>query len=110
MFSSRGQSKLSPDAITGLVLRNVSLTVARSGSYQHPQLDFRPVDAGGGAPNTVPTLVAGMVFEGVASAAVFGSSVSFEGARQPYWAGPGNVGKCVIGNVSLSADFLCHTD
>ena len=110
LFSSRGQAATSPRALEGLVLRNVSLTVARVGSFLHNQLDFRPVDGGGGAPNTVPALVAGLVFEGVFSASVEGgSSVAFEGPPQPFWAGAGGVGVCVSGNASVAADFACRT-
>jgi hypothetical protein len=111
LFSSRGQAATAPRAIEGLELRNVSLTVRRAARdpYTHAQLDFRPVDAGGGAPNTVPANVTGLVFEGVYSARVDGaSSVRFEGARQPYWAG-GGAGACVGGNVSVAAGFACHT-
>lgn len=110
LFSSRGQAQTSPRAIEGLVLRNVSLTIARDGDdpWTHNQLDFRPVDGGGGAPNTVPAPVAGLVFEGVFSASVEGgSSVSFEGQPQPYWAGAGGVGTCVQGNASVASDFTC---
>ena len=111
LFSSRGQDATSPRALEGLVLRNVSLTVARDGPFLHNQLDFRPVDAGGGAPNTVPALVTGLIFEGVFSASVEGSSsVAFEGAPQSFWAGPGGVGVCVSGgNVSVTPDFECRT-
>ena len=111
LFSSRGQGATSPRALEGLVLRNVSITIARSGNYAHPQLDFRPTDQGGGAPNTVPASVAGMTFEGVFSGSVEGGSrVAFEGPRQPYWAGPGNAGACVSGAIALAADFQCHTE
>ena len=111
LFSSRGQDATSPRALEGLVLRNVSLMVAYDGPFLHNQLDFRPVDAGGGAPNTVPAPVTGLVFEGVFSASVEGgSSVAFEGAPQTFWAGPGGVGVCVGGgNVSVAADFKCRT-
>jgi hypothetical protein len=112
LFSSRGQADTSPRALEGLVLRNVSLTIVRAAAnpWTHNQLDFRPVDAGGGAPNTVPALVAGLTFEGVFSASVEGgSSVAFEGPPQPTWAGPGGVGACVVGNASVAADFACRT-
>lgn len=110
LFSSRGQAATSPRALEGLVLRNVSLTVLRTRGdpWTHAQLDFRPVDAGGGAPNTVPALVTGLVFEGVFSASVVGGSqVAFAGAPQPYWAGPGGSGQCVSGSASIDASFAC---
>ena len=111
LFSSRGQAATSPAALRGLVLRNVSLVIARAGAFAHPQLDFRPVDAGGGAPPTVPSQVYGMVFEGVTGGAVGGgSSVAFAGPRQPYWAGAGHGGACVSGQVALAADFKCTTE
>lgn len=110
LFSSRGQATTSPTALRGVVLRNVSLVITKSSPYAHPQLDFRPVDAGGGAPNTVPTLVTGLVFEGLYSGSVEGCSVSFQGPKQPYWAGPGNGGVCISGNVSLAPDFQCKTE
>ena len=108
LFSSRGQGATNPAALRGLVLRNVSLVIAAAGAYAHPQLDFRPVDAGGGAPNTVPFPVYGLIFENVDGGVVEGgSSVAFEGPRQPYWAGAGNGGVCVSGQVALAADFRC---
>lgn len=110
LFSSRGQGATSPRALEGLVLRNVSLTVWRdpADAFTHAQLDFRPVDNGGGAPNTAAAPVVGLVFEGVFSASVEGGSrVAFVGAPQPYWSGPGHVGQCVSGNASIGSDFVC---
>ena len=114
LFSARGQAATNPLALERLTLRNVSLTIAasqgRSSSFVHNQLDFRPVDPGGGAPNTVPMLVSGLVFEGVVGAAVQGgSSVTFQPPRQAYWAGAGSAGVCVSGSAALSPDFVCHT-
>ena len=107
LFSSQGQDTTAPHAIDGLVLRNVNLAIGRSaGAATHPQLDYRPVDAGGGAPNTVAADVVGLVFAGVAGAVIEGGSVSFVGPPQPYWAGPGHVGLCVAqrqsANVTLT--------
>jgi len=110
LFSSRGQAATRPRALDGVALVNVSLTVAVSARHAaaHNQLDFRPVDAGGGAPNTVPALVAGLVFEGAVSATVGGGSrVAFEGPPQDYWAGAGGAGVCVVGDVAVAPGFAC---
>lgn len=115
LFSSRGQLATSPRAIDGLVLRNVSLTVARTGTGPiHAQFDFRPVDSGGGAPNTLPANVTGLVFENVDGATVEGASaVAFVGPEQPYWAGDGH-GACVSAtpnsHVDVDSSFVCTTD
>jgi hypothetical protein len=110
LFSSRGQATTSPTALRGLMLRNVSLVISKSSPFAHPQLDFRPVDAGGGAPPTVPSPVSGLIFEGLYSGSVEACSVAFEGPKQPFWAGPGHGGVCVTGNVSLAPDFQCKTE
>lgn len=110
LFSARGQASTNPRALEGLVLDNVSLAITRTSAFTHNQLDFRPVDDGGGAPNTVPALVAGLTFESVYSASVIGgSSVTFVGSPQPYWAGAGHVGVCVVGNASFDSSFTCAT-
>jgi polygalacturonase len=109
LFSSRGQAATSPRALDGLVLRNVSLTiVGAGGNVTHAQLDFRPVDAGGGAPNTVPAPVTALTFESAVGATVEGGSrVTFEGPAQPYWAGAGGRGACVTGAAEVDASFAC---
>ena len=114
LFSSRGQRTTSPRALAGIELRNVSLTIVapHDPASVHNQLDFRPVDDGGGAPNTVPALVAGITFEDVAGVTIAeGCSVTFAALPQPYWAGPGNVGLCITAdsdtNSTVDAGFQC---
>lgn len=98
LFSSRGQETTNPRAIDGLTLRNVSLLITRAegDTSTWAQRDFRPIDEGGSAPNTVPALVDGIVFENVAGADLVDVYVAFDAARrQPYWDGVNNAGVCV---------------
>ena len=115
LFSSRGQATTNPRAIDGLVLRNVSLRIvgAGGGAPVHNQLDFRPVDAGGGSNSTEAALVSGLTFEHVAGASVTGgSSVTFVAPEQSYWAGQGGRGNCLVvtadANVTVDSSFSCE--
>ena len=109
LFSSRGQAATSPRALDGLALRNVTLVVGVSARHVavHAQLDFRPVDAGGGAPSVVPANVTALLFEGAVAATVDArSSVAFVGPPQAWWAGGGR-GVCVGGDVLVQQGFAC---
>ena len=111
LFSSRGQAATAPLALDGLALRNVNIDVGVSARHAavHAQLDFRPVDAGGGAPSVVPSNVTALVFEGAVRATIDArSSVAFVGPPQAWWAG-GGVGVCVSGDVQVEAGFACAT-
>lgn len=111
LFSSRGQAATAPRALDALALRNVSIVVGVSARHAavHAELDFRPVDAGGGAPNVVPSNVTGIVFEGAVGATIDGRSrVVFEGPPRAWWAGAGGGGVCVAGAVGIAPGFACE--
>lgn len=124
LFSALDQLDTNPDALTGLVLRNVSVTIGRwpgTPNSTWAQLDYRrgrscpyirsaalrcsplcvppapvrrPLDSDAPSPNTVPALVAGVTFINVRSALIDGGGVWFAGPAQPYWAGAGHAGVC----------------
>lgn len=117
LFAALGQATTNPLALTGLVLRNVSLTIGRwstpQASNTFAQHDFRPLDAGAPCPELIPAPVNGLYLEGIADGALQGVAVAFAPPSQPYWSAGGrrSPGSCfnisATAHVSISPDCTC---
>ena len=85
---SRDQGDAGAAKLAGLLFSNVTIIVGVFGNYTRPGVhDLRPLDAGTPEPEQEPQAnVTGWWFEHVSDVTVVGGSVSFVGARQPFWA------------------------
>ena len=83
LFSVRCQQHTNPGALSGIMLKDVDITIDHFGNVSRPQHDYRPMSSVCG-PEIIPAPVDGLYFEHVSEILLSNVSVSFTG-HQPTW-------------------------
>ena len=93
--------------VSGISFNNVSISIGVLGNATRPGFkDYRPIDDNS-APQWDLVNVSGWYFESIAAAAVQGSTVTFDGPSQPFWARGICVNATSDSNVTLS-NVTCY--